>query len=196
MNSEFVPLATIPLEPDTHFQHPPEPPPVVHLDDPAVAVLTNFNHVNPITIAPDVPIDDALEKMKVTGVRLLLVTDDENRIIGIITSKDIQGERPIDLVQKTRMPRAEVRVEMIMTPQSQIIALKLGSLSNAQVGHVVKTLMALERQHILVVDTDPASRRQRVCGLFSTTQISKQIGKDVSKIATAHSVAEIVHERG
>jgi hypothetical protein len=56
--------------------------------------------------------------------------------------------------------------------------------------------MALERQHVLVVDTDPASQRQRVCGLFSTTQIRKQIGRDVSNIATAHSVAEIVHERG
>ena len=45
MNTEFVPLTTIPLVPNTHFQRPPEPPPIVHLEDPAIAVLTDFNSV-------------------------------------------------------------------------------------------------------------------------------------------------------
>lgn len=195
MKREFAPLSYIPLKSDTTFDHPPEPPELVRLDSPATSVMTDFKFVHPVTISPDVPIDDALQKMKTAGVRLLLVTNKAQEIIGLITAKDIQGEQPIQIIQDTRVQRSQITVEMIMTPQSAITVLNMVSVRNAQVGHIIETLRQLERQHILVVEVDDATKTQRVCGLFSTSQISKQLGRDITEeVAPAHSLAEMVQQ--
>jgi hypothetical protein len=58
-------------------------------------------------------------------------------------------------------------------------------------------LRQLERQHILVVETDASTRAQRIIGMFSTSHISKLLGRDVTEqIPPAHSLAEIVQQIG
>ena len=82
-----------------------------------------------------------------------------------------------------------------MTRQSEINAFNLLSVRNARVGHVVETLRQLERQHILVVEADPSSGEQSVRGLFSSSQIAKQLGVQATpELAVAHSMAEMVRE--
>lgn len=197
MKVEFAALSSVSLESGVNFERPPQLPELVHLNSPAIEVMTDFHLVRPVTVEPQLCIDEALEKMKTSGVRLLLVTDDSEEVIGLITAKDIQGERPIKIVQETRVSRSQITVKMIMTPQSATTALNLVSVRNAQVGHVVETLRQLERQHILVVDIDENLKQQRICGLFSTSQIRKQLDVELSEdVAPAHSLAEIQHELG
>ena len=197
MKTEFAALSSIPLEPCVTFERPPELPELVHLSSPAIEVMTDFQLVTPVTVEPQLSIDEALDKMKTAGVRLLLVTDDAEEVIGVITAKDIQGERPINIVQETRVSRSDITVKMIMTPQSATTVLNLVSVRNAQVGHIIETFRQLERQHMLVVDVDAKLKRQRICGLFSTSQIKKQLDVELSEdVAPAHSLAEIQHELG
>jgi CBS-domain-containing membrane protein len=197
MKREFAALSHVPLDAGTTFVSPPDLPYLVHLDSPAADVMTNFEFVRPVTTSVNVRIDDALEHMKSSGVRLLLVTDDENRITGLITAKDLQGERPIKIVQEDRVPRSQITVGMIMTRQSAITVLNMVSVRSAQVGHILESLHELERQHALVVDVDDTTGRQKVHGMFSTTQIYKQLGKEVTEeVAPAHSLAEMVHDAG
>ncbi len=85
------------------------------------------------------------------------------------------------------------------------------SVRNAQVGHIVATLRALEQRHLLVVQSanengEPAdveampsigSGKQVVRGLFSSAQIGRQLRVDVDEIMTpAHSLAEIQRGMG
>jgi CBS domain len=63
------------------------------LADPAGHVVTDFLWEQPITVPEELSIDDALRKMIRAGVRALLVVHDE-AVTGLITSYDIQGERP------------------------------------------------------------------------------------------------------
>jgi len=192
MKTRYASLSHILLMPGTTYDRPPELPPLVHLDSPALEVMTDFKVVRAVTTPPTVTIDEALENMKTAGVRLLLVTDERDEIIGIITARDIQGEKPIRLVEEERMPRSRISVARVMTPQADIPVLNMLSVRNVQVGNVIATLHELERQHVLVVEVDPESKSQRVRGLFSLSQISKQLGKDVSEIMTpAHSLAEM-----
>jgi CBS domain containing-hemolysin-like protein len=168
---------------------------VVHLDNPAVTVMTDFNYVHPVTVDPEMSIDGALQKMKTASVRLLFVIDDSQQIIGLITANDIIGERPIKVVEETRVKRSQIKVETIMTPQSAITVLNMISVRNAQVGHIIETLRQLERQHMLVVDVDESTHTQRVIGIFSASHISKHLHKDVTEeMAPAHSLAEMVHQ--
>lgn len=195
---KFTPQPYMTLKSGTTFARPPELPSIIRLEDSATVVMTNFNEIHPVTIAPDIPIDDALERMKSAGVRLLLVTDDHEKIIGLITSNDIQGERPIEMVQEQRIRRTEITVENIMVPQSAINALDLEQVAKLQVGHIVATLNKMGRRHLLVAQTDPDSGAQQVCGLFSMSQIEKQLGlgRKVAKDIHTPTVAELVHELG
>ncbi len=192
--SEFVTRKDIPLEPETGFYRPKEPPRLVYYDSPAISVMTDFKLVRPVTTRTDVSVDRALEGMKKAQVRLLLVIDRNEHVVGVITANDIMGEKPIRLTRDTGVPRAEMQVEMLMTPQQKITALNMMSVRDSQVGHIVSTLKALERQHILVVDIDNESSRQQIRGLFSMSQISRQLGKELTEDEhAAHSLAEIVH---
>ena len=60
MSDTFGTLSHVRLKPATHYLHPPELPDQAYVDSPAIDVMTDFNHVQPRTTLPDVPIDDAL----------------------------------------------------------------------------------------------------------------------------------------
>ena len=62
--------------------------------DPAIHALTDFTREHPVTVDEERQIDDALGDMIHLGVRAMLVMR-EQRIVGLITSYDIQGERPL-----------------------------------------------------------------------------------------------------
>lgn len=187
MATQHATLSHIRLDAGTRVAHPPELPRLVHLDSPALEVMTDFRIVYPVTTTPDVSIDDALELMKVKGVRLLLVVDASDVVVGVITAKDIQGERPVKLAQASRISHAEITVEAIMTPQSEIEVLNLLSVRNVQVGTIVATLRELGRQHALVVEVDPDSRAQTVRGVFSTSQIGRQLGVEAARAVVRDS---------
>ena len=204
MSDAFGTLSHVRLTPATTYLHPPELPDRVYLDSPAVDVMTDFNHVQPRTTLPGVPVDEALAQMKKAGVRLLLVEDESRKIVGIISSYDIQGEAPIKLAQESRISRSKIRVCDVMTQREQIEALNMLSVRNVQVGHIVATLRALEQRHLLVVQTDdyaeggdddaepPHAGKQIVRGLFSSAQIGRQLRVDVDEVMTAaYSLAEI-----
>lgn len=192
MARNYATLSRVHLKPGAGFARPPQPPRLVHLDDPALAVLTDFQIVHAVTTGPEVSIDEALEVMKTRGVRLLLVTGVNNAILGLITAKDIQGEKPIKIAQASRIPHSAIRVDAVMTPQSAIEVLNMLSVRNAQVGHIVATLRLLARQHALVVEVDPETKAQTVRGIFSTSQISKQLEVHAAEmVARDSSLAEI-----
>ena len=171
--------------------------PLVHVDDPAVSVMTDFRKVTPVTVEPGLSIDTALRKMKQAGVRLLLVPDRDDNITGIITATDIQGEQAFKLAREQGVARADIRVEMLMTPLDRIVAMDMATVLDACVGHIISSLLSYEHRHTLVVEADQPSGIQVIRGLFSISHISKLVGHDVSRPEfAAHTLAEVQHELG
>jgi len=196
MPYSYAAVPCLTLKPQSTLAHPTTPPEIVKLGSPAVSVMTTFKVVHPVTTRAEVGIDAALNKMKTAGVRLLFVVNDTEEIIGLVTAKDIMGERPIKITQQTRMPRAEITVAMVMTPQGDICALDAHIVRDARVGDIVETLSAQHRQHALVVKTDKLAHTQTVIGMFSTSQISKLLGYDVvHEVQPANSLAELVAKK-
>ena len=193
MPYSYETIKCISLKPQSTLGHPTAPPEMVKLDSPAAAVMTSFKTVHPITTIPEVPIDVALKKMKTAGVRLLFVMNAADQIIGLATAKDIMGERPIQITRQMRVPRADITVAAVMTPQPDICALDAQAVRDARVGDIVETLNAQNRQHALVVESDKATQSQRVIGMFSTSQISKLLGYNVTpEVRPARSLAALV----
>ena len=83
----------------------------------------------------------------------------------------------------------------VMTPQPDICALEAQAVRDARVGDIIETLRAQERQHALVVKTDKATQSQRVIGMFSTSQIDKLLGYNVTpEVHPARSLAALVEQ--
>lgn len=195
MNSPYALLPGLPLQPGTGFGPRTKPLTIVHMDSPAAAVMTDFATVTPVTIDPETPIDLALTKMRTSAVRLLFVVNEVDEVIGLITSRDILGERPIKITEETRTPRSSITVQDIMTPQSRIQVLDAARVEEKKVGDIVTTLRMLERQHALVATIDPATGKQQITGMFSTSNLGGLLGNDLNdETVPAHSLAEIVEK--
>ncbi|MDK9692294.1 hypothetical protein [Azospira sp.] len=79
----------------------------------------------------------------------------------------------------------------IMTPRDEIEVLHIGDVLRADVGNVVETLKYSGRQHALVVDFDPLGGRQMVRGVFSASQVARQLGIPLHTTEVARTFAEI-----
>ena len=119
------------------------------------------------------------------GVRLLLVADDSEAVLGVLTATDVLGEKAMRVAAGRGMKHGELVVGDIMTPASQVEVISLDDVSGARVGHVFETLRRAGRQHALVVDFDviaPKSlidapvRRTMVRGILSLSQLGRQLG--------------------
>jgi len=191
MYSAYTPRECIPLQANLPIERPEELPELVHFHDPAMLVLTDFSRVFPVTITADRPIDYALQKMKNSGIRLLIVVNRKHHMTGLISADKIMGDDPVRLAEDNQMDHSQITVSMLMKPQKDIQVVEMGHLRDARVGHIVATLHQLEQKYLLVVDNGV------VCGLFSASQISKQLGRNIHDEETpAHSLAEMVHSIG
>jgi len=142
--------------------------------DPAVLAITDFTHEAPITVDEDRQIDAALEDMVRFGVRALLVVRDR-RIVGLITSYDIQGERPLQFLQNSNYEHhRDVRVGHIMTPWNDLLAIDWKDVQAARAGDLLDTLRRVGRSHLLVVER-PSASRSVVRGLASRSRLERQV---------------------
>jgi hypothetical protein len=86
--------------------------------------------------------------------------------------------------------RSDIRVRDLMTPHARLEVLPMAEVARARVGHVLATLNGAGRQHAMVVEEDEQGH-DVVRGVFSASQLEKQLGEPVSSGAPARSFAEI-----
>jgi CBS domain-containing protein len=141
-------------------------------ESPAMQVMTDFTRASPATIRPQAPLAGANQFMITRGVRLLLVVDEEHeKVLGIITAADLLGERPMLVATSRGLRRDELTVADVMTPAPQVEVIALADAEGVRVGHVLETLRRTGRPHLLVVDQDST-----VTGVFSLSQLARQLG--------------------
>jgi CBS domain-containing protein len=190
MDTRFSPLSEIPLAAGACILRQADAAThAVTAGSPAFDVMTDFSVVDAVRISSNVPIDTALEQMKNAGVRLLFVTSPGDELLGVITSRDIEGEKPMQLQRELGITRAEVLVRDIMTPRDNLQVLLLEDVRRARVGDIVATLKRMGRQHAMVVEA--AAGRTLVRGLFSTSRIGRQLGVVLEVGELAKTFAEI-----
>jgi len=192
MMRHFSPLPTSALAASACFRRPAGIPPApVTLDSPAADTMTDFRRVPAVTINAAAAIDYANRKMIEHGIRLLLVLQHPDLVVGIITASDILGEKPMQIVQERGVRHDEIAVRDIMTPREMLEVIQMRDVLNTRVGHVVATLQRARRQHAMVVEPNDGDACQAVRGLFSASQIARQLGVPVHVGDVARTFAEI-----
>ncbi len=191
MIKEYKELQSFPLKTGASFVRPLQVfAERVKLSDSALTVMTDLTRVSVISVRAKTSMDKANAKMIRYGVRMLLVLDDNDQVAGLLTASDVLGEKPMRFLQNMGGTHADIMVRDIMTTQRELNALNIEQVRNATVGEIVASLKKSHKQHALVI-SEGADGRQTVCGLFSVTQIARQLGAQVQSFELASTFAEI-----
>jgi len=176
MHREYHALPHCPLQAGAGFVRPRHKlPERVEAEDPAWAVMTDLHKTSVVTVRLGTALDKANERMIRYGVRMLVVLGEADVVVGLLTANDVLGEKPIRHLQIMGGSHADIRVADIMTPQREVEALPIETVREAKVGDIIASLKRAGRQHALVVEPGEGGR-QALCGLFSLTQIARQLG--------------------
>ena len=186
MDRQYRDLPIRELGPGGGFRRPQQPQMArVTLESPALEAMTDLARVSPATIRPQAPLEGANQFMISRGVRLLLVIDVRDTVLGVLTAADVLGEKALRVAVERGIKRSELTVADLMTPAELVEAIALADVEAARVGHVLETLRRVGRQHALVVDHDVVAassplerplRRAMVRGIFSVSQLARQLG--------------------
>jgi CBS domain-containing protein len=164
----------------------------IGIDSPALEAMTDLRHVFAVTVGASESVMRATQIMIARRVRLLLVVGADGLIEGLISARDAMGEKPVKLLQEQRVARyEELTIGDLMVPRHAIDVLDIESVLRAEVGAIVETLKKSGRQHALVIETDPACGVEIVRGIFSATQIARQLGVALPIVEVAETFAEI-----
>ena len=175
-------------------QPPDEGPKPVRPDTPAIEVMTDLRQVAAAMIRGSATLAQANRTMIARGVRLLFIVGVTGEIEGLITAQDLLGERPVKLMRERGGKHGELSVADLMVPRAAIEVLDIETVQHAEVGHVIATLKEAGRQHALVVDKDRLTGEEFVRGIFSATQIGRQLGMPITTFEYARTFAEIEAE--
>ena len=163
---------------------------VLKLDSPAFEAMTDLRRHHPVSVRPEETLEQARINMIVSGVRLLFVRGLQGELRGLITATDLAGERAIQRATSAHLSMGEITVSDVMTGVLDLELLDFQAVAKAEVGHIVATLQKHGRQHALVVNRLVDGDMQ-IVGIFSTTQIARQMGIPVVDHVKAHTFAQL-----
>ena len=171
----FEPLALSLLEPGTGFFRPyfysPNP---VEIGSSALEVMTDLRFAPAATTSAQVSVSAARQKMIARGVRLLLIVDGAGDVLGLITARDFDAARIEAATNATGLILSELKVCHLMSTEVEVMPME--AVLYARVGDIVATLKHSGRQHALVIDQEPFTDKTMIRGVFSASQIARQLG--------------------
>jgi predicted transcriptional regulator len=168
----------------------------VALQDRALDVMTDLRQRAPITVDSNVAIDQALRIMMLSGVRLVFVLDADSVLLGLVSSYDIQGEKPLRYLQSIGCThktcrREDIRVSDIMEPVHSWEVLSFADVCRATVSDVVSMFKRAGRSHLVVIEPADPPTQHVVRGLLSATQVARRLGVTIEVHGNALTFAEI-----
>jgi len=157
-------------------------PYTVSADAPAVMAMTDFRSAPIVTAQFDTSIDDALQQMKLSGARFAFVLGSDRRLVGSITSYDIQGEKPVQYMvsvgcSETTCAWRDVQVENIMDPVNQWKVLDYADVPRMRVSDIATLMAASGARYLVVVEGAVQEGAWQVRGLFSAARLQMLLGK-------------------
>jgi hypothetical protein len=159
------------------------------LDDMAIGAMTDLSHAPCVTVDHADGLDATLHTMASAHVHMAFVTGVDDKLIGLITTQHLQGEKPMQRAMADHVHFSELRLDQLMTPLERWPVVSLESLAHARVGDIVATLREQSLRYLLVaeqVDGEPVLR-----GLFSARQLETALGIKIEADLHSRNFAEL-----
>ncbi len=118
---------------------------------------------NPVTIGPEASFFDARKIIRDNGIRHLPVVDNENKLVGIVTDRDIREAAPSDAtslsVGEINYLLGKLQVLSFMTPQKNLITISPDTLVEE----------AVQLMHDKKIGCIPVVEDGKLYGIFTET---------------------------
>lgn len=168
----------------------------VDANSPALAVMTDFQRLTPITISRDASLEDANKMMALCHAHYLLVADEHRQLLGILTEAGSKGHRPLAVAHGMGVRPSELVVGDVMIKQhDDVKVMHLRDVTNSRVGNVVAGLKELGAPYCLVVDHDEEDNHI-LCGIFSLARIEREMGLAPQTGEIAQTFSQVVSSLG
>ena len=168
--------------------------PHVWLSDPATDVFTDLRIAPGVVVPATDSLEDTRRLMQLAGVRMAFVIDASERIIGLVTLLDLQGEHAAQVARARGVPQRDLPVLDVMTPVSQWSAIDVGRLAWAKVGHVVETFRATGQRYLIVTEQvagHGGAPQTVIRGLFSANRVERATGTAIEDELRSRNFAEL-----
>lgn len=159
----------------------------LNLESPACEVFTDFNQHIPLMLEQSTSVNDAIDLMKRTHVKLKLVIDSRESFRGVISLADLLSVRVMRAAQETGLSRDDLTVAQVMTRRENLHAINIDDMAASRIGDLLATMQTFGDQHVLVVDP----RKGSIRGMISATDIARSLHIPVSINARANSFSEV-----
>jgi hypothetical protein len=96
--------------------------------------------------------------------------------VGLITSYDIQGERPLQFLQTSNYTRhQDIRVGHVMTPWERLMSVDWESLQSARADDLLHVLEEGGLTHLLVIERASKNATPIVRAMVSRARLTRQL---------------------
>lgn len=161
--------------------------PLIHLTSPALKVVNNFTQKTPLRAQYETTIESALKQLSLQQSDFILVTDEHHKLIGIVSSADLQSSKITVLAQRLNTHRSEVSLRHIMTPINQLASVSMQSVSYSCIGDALQTM---EQKGIMFLLVTTAN--DEISGLISARQIAKILNIPLHITPIANSFSDVL----
>ena len=118
---------------------------------------------NPVTIGPEATFFEARKMIRDKGIRHLPVVDNKNKLVGIVTDRDIREAAPSDAtslsVGEINYLLGKLQVSSFMTPQKKLITISPDALVEE----------AVQLMHDKKIGCLPVVEDEKLYGIFTET---------------------------
>jgi hypothetical protein len=184
--SDFHSLALAPMPGTPRLPSPSQPS---TLTDAAFSQLTDLRHAPCVTADHLDGVGPTLHVMLRAHVRMAFVTGVGGELLGLVTSDDLQGERPMQRAMADHVRHEDLTLEQLMTPIAQWQVVDTREAEHARVGHIVATMRTHGLRYLLVVDHPAGDAVLR--GLFSARRLEMALGIDLGTDLQSRSFAAL-----
>ncbi|WP_283786401.1 CBS domain-containing protein [Bermanella sp. WJH001] len=170
-----------PIAPDRGYKE-------LDLEDSAISVMTDHRLEKAPICTTQASLESASKQMAKEKTSMLLVENKEGQIVGLISSADISGEKPIQFINETKKKRSEIKVGHLMSDIVNMPVLDIQDVLNAKIGDVLFTLNDLGSEYILV--TTKNGHETNIRGVFSARHIARSLNIFFKPSPAAKTFAE------
>ena len=155
--------------------------------DSALEVFTDFHTSPALIVNASLSVLQAESMMKTAHVRLKIVVDKGERVVGVVSLDDLSSQEVIKRISQG-FNRSELKVADFMRPLSALRAFSWSELQDASIQDVIDSLEHSGQQHCLVVDR----KEQEIRGIISASDIARKLKLPID-IHSESNFARISH---
>lgn len=163
--------------------------PLIDLTSPALKMVNNFTQKDPLRAHYETNIVDALKQTNNQHTDFILVVDDKEKLLGVVSSADLQSSKIMMLAQRLNVSREDVSLRHVMTPIAHLTGVSMQSLGYACIGDALQTMEHHGIMFLLVT-----TAHNEICGLISAREIAKTLQIPVHISPIAHGFSEVLEQ--